>query len=549
MSEDAYPLPTDATIRRLYGSAFRCAHPECNKPLYRLTDDTGDRVLNSRVAHIHARRRGGPRWIEMLAEDNRAFENLVLLCIDHSYEIDEFPESFPADTLRDWKAAQIAEYDRLQRNWPINDEEAAEVLATSEGFDKLRAPSTLELVRRIEALKLIAERTRNAPKTWARTWHQVREQAQKSVIAWDDQGKPLHVEPSAAQIRPIQDGLRASLNTALAELTPAAEAARAELAAVQVTRATISPWSDAVGRAISGLTDAASTWTGGPDPTADAAFDNAVSGLVKSLSSLVVVSRGQTESLPAVPPDEPQLADVDPHAELARLLDEARPFARVDHLPYDPELRERVAAATHDAATIPPTMTFLSISLTTTAGLAIDVAANASQDQKLELLDRDRRRTPTAAAAALLQEAARDSDQRGDTVVAAAAREQLGRLWSDTDWATEDAWLANEVHGRSMMYAFARATSDEEVRATLSAALTDSPELCATIVVACAGWRESRDSHTFEVLGISRNYGDIPPWLPIDAIALASQSLATGSELAPEDLLEVILRQAAEGTE
>lgn len=44
-----YPLPTQATVRQLYGSAFGCAHPECRRSLYTVSDETGDRVLNSRV--------------------------------------------------------------------------------------------------------------------------------------------------------------------------------------------------------------------------------------------------------------------------------------------------------------------------------------------------------------------------------------------------------------------------------------------------------------------------------------------------------------------
>ena len=111
MTSTVYPLPTPSTVRQLYGSAFRCAHPECSRPLYKLSDDTGDRLLNSRVAHIHARRKGGPRWVAMSAAENRAFDNLVLLCIEHSYEIDEAPDLYPAEMLREWKTAQIAEYD------------------------------------------------------------------------------------------------------------------------------------------------------------------------------------------------------------------------------------------------------------------------------------------------------------------------------------------------------------------------------------------------------------------------------------------------------
>jgi hypothetical protein len=207
MTDAAYPLPTPATVRQLYGSAFRCAHPECSRPLYKLSDDTGDLVLNSRVAHIHARRKGGPRWIEMPAEENRAFGNLVLLCIEHSYEIDEAPDLFPAEMLREWKAAQIAEYDRLQRRWPISDDEATEVLVASESFDALHAPATVDLARRVEALRLAAERTRGAPRSWSRRWQQLNEQTRRSFIAWDDDGNTVYAEPSEMELRPIREGI------------------------------------------------------------------------------------------------------------------------------------------------------------------------------------------------------------------------------------------------------------------------------------------------------------------------------------------------------
>ncbi|SMC95001.1 hypothetical protein SAMN05660733_02854 [Lentzea albidocapillata] len=69
---------------------FRCAKPDCSKPLYRMNNETGETILNGRVAHIHPRRRGGPRWKdEMTAEDNRSADNLLLLCEEHAFEIDD----------------------------------------------------------------------------------------------------------------------------------------------------------------------------------------------------------------------------------------------------------------------------------------------------------------------------------------------------------------------------------------------------------------------------------------------------------------------------
>jgi len=118
-------------VKRLCARAFRCARPDCSRPLYKQDNDTGDLALNSRVAHIHARRPGGPRWIEMPAEDNRADANLLLLCIEHSYEVDELPDLYPAELLREWKQAQLDEHGQAQRGWPLTDADAGRVLEAS----------------------------------------------------------------------------------------------------------------------------------------------------------------------------------------------------------------------------------------------------------------------------------------------------------------------------------------------------------------------------------------------------------------------------------
>jgi hypothetical protein len=479
----------------------------------------------------------------MPAEENRAFENLVLLCIEHAYEIDETPERFPADMLREWKATQVAEYDRLQRNWPISDYEAAEVLVASEAFDALHAPSTVELVRRVESLRLVAERTRGVIRSWVRRWQQLREQTRRSFNAWDDDGDPVYVEPAETQIRPMREGIRAALAAALSEVGPAAEAARVELAAVRATRKQIGPWCDALDRAISEAIDVASTWTGGPDPAADAAFNTALSALEESVADLVRASRGEPVATPEAPPIVSESVKVDPLAEHKKLLDEARPFHRVAHRPYDPALRERVAEATRFAASIPPTASFLPIGLDITAALAIAVAGNANEDEQLALVEQDRQRFPTCAAATLLQESARHGDEQTAFVV--AAREQLRRLWSETDWTNDTSWAGNEVNGRSMMYAFARVTSDEEVRDRLAHALESNPGLLEVLVISCAGWVERLDSQTWNLRGFDRVYRELPPWLPTAAIeALAIDILADDHRLDDKEILDALLRRA-----
>jgi hypothetical protein len=111
-----HPEPTSATIKELYGTAYCCAHPQCSRPLYKVDSDTGQGTLNSRVAHIRARRENGPRWNPSQTPDkNRSRENLLLLCIEHSYEIDDHNGSnqFTPETLQKWKTQQLNDFDAL----------------------------------------------------------------------------------------------------------------------------------------------------------------------------------------------------------------------------------------------------------------------------------------------------------------------------------------------------------------------------------------------------------------------------------------------------
>lgn len=479
----------------------------------------------------------------MPAEENRAFENLILLCIEHSYEIDETPDLFPAEKLREWKMAQIAEYDRLQRNWPLSDDEATEVLVASGSFDALHAPSMVELVRRVEALRLTAERTRGATRSWAQRWQKLREQTRRSFNMWDEDGNPVYVEPAEIEVRPIIEGIQAALTVALSEVRPAAEAARIELAAVNVTRTQLAPWCDVLDRAIAEVINAVSNWAGGFDPESDTAFDAAVASLRRSVDDLVRASRGEQVDVPEPPQAGVEPEGIDSLATHRELLDEARPFHRVGHRPYDPELRTRLAEATRQAAAIPPTLHFLPIGLETTAALAVAVAGNATEEEQLNLVEQDRQRLPLCAGTALLQETMRCGD--GQDAPTIAARQQLRRLWAETDWTSAISWAGNNVHGRSMMQAFARVTSDEEVRDRLAHVLESAPELLESVVISCAGWREHLDPRTWNLTGVDRTYREVPPWLPLEIIrSLTIDVLPDGHKLDDTEMLDALLRHA-----
>jgi hypothetical protein len=142
-----HPPPTEAAVKELYANAIGCANPQCKAPLYRLnSDDT--RTLNSRVAHICARRENGPRWdTEMSSEENRSVSNLLVMCIPHSYEVDD-PQRvhlFSKKLLRSWKERQLAEYDETRNGWRLTDAEAEEVIRESYAAEVIIQGDTINL--------------------------------------------------------------------------------------------------------------------------------------------------------------------------------------------------------------------------------------------------------------------------------------------------------------------------------------------------------------------------------------------------------------------
>lgn len=233
-------------------------------------------------------------------------------------------------------------------------------------------------------------------------------------------------------------------------------------------------------------------------------------------------------------------APVDPLAEHRALLNEARPFHRVKTRSYDPALRERVAQATREAAAMPPTPHLMGIGLGTTASLAVAVAGNATEAQRLELVESDARRLPICAAVALLDETAREPFPK--SAVASAADERLRRLWQGVNWASAAAWEGNEVNGQPMMYGFARVTSADDVRHRLADALDRAPALLGVVVGSCAGWSEQLDRRSWALLGFSQTYREMPPWMPVDAIRRHSgDQLGDLNSLDDRDLLEALL--------
>lgn len=460
----------------------------------------------------------------MSSDDNRADTNLLLLCIEHSYEVDEAADRFPAEMLRDWKQEQLAEYQRAERGWPLSDAEAGRVLeASSPAVEHHSAGALLGVIRAVERLSLAARRVRSGPATAAAAWRAGRARARHSFSAWDTDGNAVYAEPSAHETRQHSAALEAALDDVNRALYPLAEEAKVELAAIRVARPSGAPWSAWCGRAIDQVVAVSATWPAPPELEDDSALDDALAELAAAADSMSLEWRGeQVEPPPTKVSMEPPIPARDPLQEHKDLLDLARPYSRVSHRPYDAGLRAEVAEAAQQAASIPPVASAMAFGLSTTCALAAAVSANATDGELTTLAREDARRRPLSAAFLLLAESARFAEKRDRLAPQAMAETELLALWSSIDWSAIELWDSEDANISSVMWAGARATTPDAVNAVLTLALEQQPEILLPLVSAGAEWIEHHALADWQLLGIRRRYRELPSWFPTRAVVSAA---------------------------
>lgn len=231
-----------------------------------MNDDTGEWLLNSSVAHIHARSEGGPRWDpEMSAAENQNTSNLLPLCNDHAAEIDDTPEHYPADLLREWKQEQLQEYRNLNRSWLVNDEQVDEIAAASfdprqAGIAHVGAGAVISTVRYVGLMVETARSRRRQASEVVYAWNAARDRATRMTPVFDQNGERLRVEPPRIETNPIREALLNSLNKAEAALDDQVVPLVAELHAVQAASPKLGPWCVWVEQAARQLTHAVGRW-------------------------------------------------------------------------------------------------------------------------------------------------------------------------------------------------------------------------------------------------------------------------------------------------
>jgi hypothetical protein len=304
--EVEHPAPTEATVKELYAHAFTCGHPNCGEWLYRPDSQSGAPVLNSRVAHIHARRPGGPRWKSgMPSVENRDASNLLLLCIPHSYEVDDHAERFPATMLQEWRLEQRREHDRLRKAWPLSDEEAQEASSASFGTPALSSEALTDIVRVAERLALNARRSRPPVAAEAAAWRRTWEHARTTSVGWDNDGNSVYAEPSRVDSERHARALVTALSEAENSLQPYAQEVKVEAAAAGARLPQVATWCDWLTRAADSVMTAASRWPGPPPADDDDALPNAIVELRQAAAALAAALRGDPTPDPPPAPEPP----------------------------------------------------------------------------------------------------------------------------------------------------------------------------------------------------------------------------------------------------
>ncbi|WP_233342875.1 nucleotidyltransferase domain-containing protein [Burkholderia cepacia] len=115
-------LPLNTTRQLWAQCGGFCQNPTCTKPLFRSFDDEVVSLAN--VAHIIGHGSNGPRSDHELAEyiDRDGIDNLLMLCLECHWIVDELEKRFPVETMAAWKKNHANKIETLFSIPQIRDE-------------------------------------------------------------------------------------------------------------------------------------------------------------------------------------------------------------------------------------------------------------------------------------------------------------------------------------------------------------------------------------------------------------------------------------------
>ncbi len=242
------------------------------------------------------------------------------------------------------------------------------------------------------------------------------------------------------------------------------------------------------------------------------------------MEAVTAHARGESVPTPPSPPkkntepiETPEQIELRQHR---ALCDDTARYLRAQELPYDRQLADRLIDSTSIAAMLPPVISFIPYDLDAVAMRVAAVARNATTEQLSELTEKCVALSPEIAAAMLFR-LAHQQTENGSTFEGSAVDEALIALGA-LDLSTADTWHRLAGCGRHVISVQATLTSEAEARGRIATALAAHPEYIGLILGAFAEWVEQRDSFgSYGLLGFTRRYTSVPPWLPATEIEAA----------------------------
>jgi hypothetical protein len=243
----------------------------------------------------------------MEPDDNRAIANLLLLCIEHSYTVDDpaLEAEYPADLLRDWKSAQLAEYQKLHRAWPISDDDVADVIEASFATSAPHINLRIDIAQAAGTLIAGARRGRAIPASEVAKWRATWDRANATAFAYDEDGNRLPVHPSRVENDTHRDRLSAALAAASDEISKAADRVKALVGTASAELPELRAWLDHVNRCTEDVEAAIQRWPIPPPFGDDSVLDTALAELTEAVEALIRRWKGNTGEPPPPTPERP----------------------------------------------------------------------------------------------------------------------------------------------------------------------------------------------------------------------------------------------------
>jgi len=333
---------SEPTLKYLFGTASHCAHPECTQPLIARERDSLTVLVE--IAHVRSEKPNGPRYDpDYTRTEINSLNNLLLLCPQHHKPVDDNASDYTVAELEQWKEAQVAQPGQV-----LSGLDVATILqqVTRASLTDTGANAIVGVARTARVLVETAKRERDRPLQAALAWEATYERVRARYVMWDADGERLYARPSRHETEQHQTQVVAALEAAVAAMTPLADAVLGELHAVRAVHPELLDWCRWIERAIREVIEAASRWPQPPPFRDDETFPTAIADLERSMDSLTAKWRGEDVDDPPPTPAHAD-ADEDPQAgrlaKHAALLDSARPWARVEHRPFDEALYHQLA--------------------------------------------------------------------------------------------------------------------------------------------------------------------------------------------------------------